>query len=204
MAKSAANWRQQVEPHFGFLVQSGFDKVDVDDSSFWSLWVQYRSATAAIRVSKSNEFIRSEVHLIRLVDGEVPAYPIWIADERIDWTLLDTVMEARRPDLVDEATKQTGLTDSEVDQQVEFWARVLRDVAADFLQGDFAPLDEAAALTRSRVAENPQEVQVWIPSDAPDGAEIDHKAQTQRTVPPNVGVTVRRYRHGTAPDSDQS
>jgi hypothetical protein len=59
MGKEAAKWHKIVEPHFGFLVQLGFATVAVDDSSFWSIWVQYRSETSAIRVSKSNEFIRS-------------------------------------------------------------------------------------------------------------------------------------------------
>lgn len=196
MERKAAKWRKQVEPHFGFLTQLGFGKVDVDDSSFWSLWVQYRSETSAIRISKSNEFIRSEVHLIRLVDGEVPAYPIWITDDRIDWTLLDNVVVARRPDLADEVAKQTGLADKELDQQLGFWARALREVSEDFLQGDFASLDEAGALVRSHVAENPQHVQVWIPSDAPAGTEAAEQEKVQGTVPPNVGVSVRRYLRG--------
>jgi len=47
--------------------------------------------------------------LIRLVSGQVPPYPIWITDDRIDWTLLDNVVEARAPDLMDEVRKQAGL-----------------------------------------------------------------------------------------------
>lgn len=202
MGREAAKWRKQVEPHFGFLAQSGFGGVEVDDSSFWSLWVQYRSEASAVRISKSNEFIRSEVHLIRLVDGEVPPCPIWITDDRIDWTVLDNVVEARRPDLLDEVAKQTGLKASQLDDQLAFWARTLRDVAQDFLDGSFAPLDEAGALVRGRVETNQQQVKVWMPSDAPPGAEVEQAEQVQWTVPPNVGVTVRRYRHGRTPKSD--
>ena len=39
----------------------------------------------------------------------MPPYPIWITDDRIDWTLLDNVVEARAPDLMDEVRKQAGL-----------------------------------------------------------------------------------------------
>jgi hypothetical protein len=204
MGKDALKWRKMVELHFGFLTGLGFATIDVDDSSFWSLWVQYRSETSAIRISRSNEFIRSEVELIRLVNGEVPAYPIWITDDRIDWTLLDNVVEVRQPDLMAEVARQTGLRASQLDEQLKFWARVLRDVAEDFLVGSFAPLDEAGALVRSRVAENPQQVQIWIPSDAPAGAGAERAAEIQATVPPNVGVSVRRYRRGPASESDRS
>ena len=136
--------------------------------------------------------------MIRLVNGQVPPYPIWITDYRIDWTLLDNVVESRRPDLVPEVSRQTGLRSSELDQQLRFWAQVLRDVAGDFLAGSFAPLEEAASLIRSRVDANPQEVQVWIPDDAPDGAEAEEASSVRMTLPPNVGLSVRRYRRGYA------
>ena len=194
MGKEAAKWLKAVDPHFGFLAAHGFGRRDLDDSSFWSIWVQYQSETSAIRISKSNEFVRSEVHLIRLVNGEVPPYPIWITSDRIDWTLLDTVVEARQPDLMSEVARQRGLNSSELDEQLQFWARVLRDVAGDFLNGDFAPLDEAAEIVRARVADNPQGVQVWLPDDAPDGAEAEEGAAVAATVPPEVSVSVRRYR----------
>lgn len=196
MGKTAEKWRKQVEPHFGFLYDHGFTTVDVDDSSFWSLWVQYRSGTVAVRISKSNETTRAEVQLIRLVDGEVPAYPIWITEERLDWTLLDNVVEARQPHLREDAAKLSGLTASQLDQQLQFWASVLSDVAPEFLDGDFAPIDEAGELIRSRVAEHPQQVRVWIPNDAPADSEAEQIAEVQSTVPPNVGVSVRRYWRG--------
>ena len=182
-----------VDTHFGFLREAGFTHVETDDSSFWSLWVQYRSDSAAVRISKSNEFERVEVELIRLVDGEVPTYPIWITDARIDWMLLDNVIEVRAPALQDEVRKQSGLKPAEIDSQLDFWARTLRDLAQDFLDGDPAPIDEASEIVRARVAAEPQQVQVYLPSDAPAGAEAEAAAKVQATVPPNVGVTVRRY-----------
>jgi len=136
--------------------------------------------------------------LIRLVNGQVPAYAIWITEDRIDWTLLDNVIESREPDLMSEVRKQTGLEPSALDEQLRFWARVLREVAGDFLAGDFAPLDEAGSLTRSRVADNPQGAQVWLPEDAPPGADAQEASAVAATVPPNVGVSVRRYRRRRA------
>jgi hypothetical protein len=196
MGKDGEKWLERVEPHFGFLRSLGFGNVDTDDSSFWSIWVQYRSENSAVRISKSNEFVRAEVALIRLVDGEVPPDPIWITDARIDWTLLDNVVEVRVPELMSDVGKQTGLKSSQLEEQLRFWAQILREVAADFLAGSFAPMDEAAALVRSRVAAHPQQVQVWLPEDAPVGAEAQEAGAVQATVPPNVSVSVRRYRRG--------
>jgi hypothetical protein len=203
MGKEAAKWLGLVEPHFRFLSSLGFTTIDVDDSSFWSTWVQYRSDTSAIRIELSREFVRSEVHLIRLVNGEVPTYPIWITDDRIDWALLDNVVEVRQPDLMADVGKQTGLTSDELDGQLRFWAHILCDVARDFLAGDFASLDEAATLIRSRVAEHPQRVQVWLSEEAPESAEDQEETAVRAQVPPNVGVSVRRYRRGPRPKSDR-
>lgn len=96
-----------VEEHFDFLVERGFRLTDVDYST-WTISVTYGSATSAVQVSKSNEFIRSEVHLVRLVDGKLPPYPIWVTEARIDWTLLDNVLEARAPGLLERSLKLTG------------------------------------------------------------------------------------------------
>lgn len=165
-----------------------------DYLEFLAVRCRPNSVLAARRISKSNEFVRSEVHLIRLVNGEVPPYPIWITGDRIDWTLLENVVESRQPDLMRDVTRLHGLKPSDLDQQLHFWARVLRDVAGDFLAGDFAPLDEAAAIVRARVADHPQSVQVRLPDDAPTGDEAQEAAATAATVPPEVGVSVRRYR----------
>jgi hypothetical protein len=194
MGRSAEKWARKVEPHFGFLRDAGFSRVEADDSSFWSLWVQYASPTAAVRISKSNEFIRAEVQLIRLVDGHVPPYPIWITSERIDWTLLDNVLEARYPGLQAESRRLTGLDESALERQLTFWADALRVAASDFLGGSFDAIDEAAVLVRQRVADHPQEIVEWIPEEAPQTAEVEAHADLVRTVPPEVGIRTRRYR----------
>jgi hypothetical protein len=200
MGRRATKWRNRVEAHFLFVADYGFTTVDVDDSSFWSLYTQFRSSTAAIRVSRSIEFQRCEVELIRLDAGQVPSYPIWITEDRIDWALLDSVVEVRRPELMPEVKSHIGLRPAQIEAQLAFWAEVLRAVAGDFLAGDFAAIDEAAALSRRRVAEHPQEMTVWIPPDSPEGSELDQAVESRNSVPAEVNISVRRYRQGRAPD----
>ena len=150
-----------------------------------------------MRVSKSIEFVRSEVSLIRLSNGQVPPYPIWITDDRIDWMLLDNMVELKAPDLMSEAKKLSGLKPAQLDEQLHFWSFALRQLAGDFLAGDFGSLDEAASIIRHRVANHPQEVTVWLPEDASQEAEDQGTAEVVATLPPNVALSAKRYR-GTA------
>lgn len=198
MGRAARQWAAKAEPHFGFLVAHGFDRVETDDSSFWSIWVQYASDRAAVQISQSNEFRRAEVHLIRLVEGKVPAYPIWITSDRIDWMLLDTVLEARMPSRLPEAHSMTGLSAKDLDKQLAFWSEILRSVAPDFLAGQFAAMDEGAEIIRARVREHPQQITTWLPDDAPPEADQAARRESAATVPPEVAVRVRRYRRGSA------
>ena len=193
MGKRAKKWLDQVEPHFGFLREHGFTHVTTDDSSFWSLWVRYASPNAAVEIAKSIEFTRIEVSLIRLVDGEVPPYPIWITSSPMNYALLDTVLEARDKAVDDEADL-SGLHPDEVRHQLSCWATTLREVVPEFLEGDLSAIDEAEAVVRRRGDDHPQQLTVWVPDDAPPTAEADELARMREQVPEEVAIEVRRYR----------
>ena len=107
--------------------------------------------------------------------------------------LLDNIVELKQPDLVKEVKKQSGLRPVELDHRLHFLALVLRQLAGDFLAGDFRSLDEAALITRDRVADSPQEVTVTLPEDAPDEVEAREGEELAAILPPEVGVSVRRY-----------
>ena len=200
MGAEGRKWQEVVERHFGFLAEFGFGRPDVDDSTFWATSVTYRTDVVGLKVSRSNEFMRSEVQLIRLVDGEVPPYPIWITSEPINWILLDTVLEARDPGRLHEASALSGLDKDSIARQLTFWADALQAVAPDFLRGDVAAIEEGEAIVRERVRQNPQEIVAWIPDDAPPGAEADEIEKLSLEVPPVVGVKARRYRRGRHSD----
>lgn len=80
-------------------------------------------------------------------------------------------MELRRPDLTVQVRSQAGLSATQVQAQLAFWSGVLRDVAPDFVAGEFAALDQAADQIWRNALEHPQTVTVHLPSDAPVGAE---------------------------------
>ena len=200
MGPSAGEWRQRVGAHFSFLEEHGFHKPTADDSSWWATIAQYSSDRSAVRVSRSVEFQRSEVHLIRLVDGTVPPYPIWVTSAPIDWTLLDNVLIARAPELYRVGALLKGLSDDDVERQLAFWASALRSVAPEFLEGDLTLFADAEEVIRARLQTAPQQLTVSIPDDAPAGAEEAEMRDAAKTVPPEVKIVVRRYRRSANPD----
>ena len=185
-------WADAVERHFGFLDAFGFRSSGTEERSHWETSVVYTSRQVAVKVSLSREFGRAEVDLVRLVDGEVPPYPIWITEEVLNWTLLDNVIEARRPDLSAQIPSG-GLQEDELERQLETWAELLRLVAPEFLENNPSAIDDAAVVIRRRVGEHPQHLTVWLPEHTPSDADRDVVGDMRGSVPPNVDVSVARY-----------
>ena len=191
MGRGAKRWERRVRKHFDFLLDHGFAFGGVDDSSFWQTNATYFSDRLGIEIADSREFNRVEIDLIRLDEGRLPKPRIWVTDEPISRTLFDNVLEARRhPSLSELPT----LSSRGVDEQVETWARLLKEVAPELLRGDDAPIAEAEALVRRRVAKHPHDMVVWLPHDASDERERAAVADAERDAPEGVTVHVRRYR----------
>jgi hypothetical protein len=190
MGREAMKWERRVRKHFDFLLDHGFAFGGVDDSSFWETGATYLGGRVGIEIADSRETNRVEIDLIRLDDGRLPEPQIWVTDERINRTLLDNVIEARRhPSL----SQLPALSARSVDEQLATWARLLKDVAPEVMRGDDAPIADAEAMVRQRVAEHPQEVVVWLPHDASDERERLALTDAERRAPEGVTVHVRRY-----------
>lgn len=188
-------WREIVAPHFDFVMGHGFEPAGVHEG-FRATSCSYRSSNAVIRITRSDEFGRAEVSLIRLVDDAVPPYPIWVTSQPLDHTLLDNVLEARRSPLLEDSRRMPGLDDVALERQLAFWAEALRTVAPDFLAGRLSAIDEAESVVRARVAENPQTIVAWLAEGAPSGAERASIEELEALVPPEVGVETRRIGGG--------
>jgi hypothetical protein len=183
-------WERRVRAEYDFLLESGFRFEHVDDG-VWATAAVYLSSTLGVEVTRSAEFGRVEISLLRLVDGQLPEHEIWVTERPINRMLFDNVLLARAPHLLEKVP--TGLSTREVDRQLRLWAELLRSVAPDFLEGDDAPIVEAEQVIRQRVAEHPQELTIWLPSDASSADEERARVEAQGTAPRNVRITVRRY-----------
>jgi hypothetical protein len=193
VARAAKAWERRVREHFDFLVEHGF-RFDHVKASTWATTALYLSPTLGLEVTRSVEFDRVELELIRLVGGELPEYEVWITDTPRNRVLFDNVLIARAPELDEASQALGGLSKGDEEKQLRFWADALRSVAPDFLDGDDAPLREGERVIRQRVAENPQELTIWLPSDASQEEEDRARDEARQTAPPNVEVSVRRYR----------
>jgi hypothetical protein len=191
MGRNENRWERVVRQHFDFLLDHGFRFAGVEHSS-WQTSATYLSDALGIEVAESREFSRVELDLIRLDQGKLPEHQIWVTEEPTNRVLFDNVLQARAPELMDQVPG--GLSKREVESQVRQWAELLRSVAPDFVQGDGSAILEAEKLVRERVDESPQELTIWLPSDASEEHERDAIARAEETTPPEVGIVVRRYR----------
>lgn len=179
--------------HFAYLPGHGF-RLHEAESGGWEDRATFISDQAAVAVIRSREFVRVEVQLMRLVDGALPTYPVFVVDNvAVNTFYLDDLLALRMPDGADEAARQRGLSDNEVEAQLAFWAASLERHGGDFLAGDLAVLDTLEAVVRARARQAPQEVVVWMP----EGTDPEHaRAEAERAaqaVPPGVGVSLRWY-----------
>jgi hypothetical protein len=188
--QNGKQWESQVERHFDFLGRFGF-RLDHVEEKWWATSAVYRSNCLGLEVTRSVEFGRVELTLLRLVEGELPEVQVWVSDAPLDRMLFDNVLEARRPEVL--GALGSGLSDEDVEEQLRLYADLLHGVVPDFLEGSDAALVEGEAVIRERVKANPQELTVWLPSDASEAEEADARAKAERTSPPEVRISVRRY-----------
>lgn len=192
---AAEAWAEQVERHFGFIDRFGFVLTSVDASNLWEVRATYRSERAALAVIRSVEFQRVEVQLMRLIDGELPEYPIFVVDSvAVNTFYVDDLVALRRADADQVLARQHGLLAEEVEDQLTFWSDALREHGQDFLAGDLRVLDELERLVRDRTRQYPQEVVVWLPDSASAEERAHAIKRAQADVPAGVTVTARRYR----------
>jgi hypothetical protein len=193
VARAANAWERQVREHFDFLVEHGF-RFDHVEEKWWATTARYLSGTLGLEVTRSVEFNRVEISLLRLVDGKLPEHEVWVTDSPRNRVLFDNVLIARSPELDEESRALKGLSSEEKEKQLRFWADALRSVAPDFLDGDDAALRDGEQVVRQRVAENPQELTIWLPGDASQEEENRAREEARQAAPPNVEISVRRYR----------
>jgi len=183
-------WESLVKRHLDFLSDFGF-RLDHVDEKWWATSAVYLSDLLGIEVTRSMEFGRVEITLLRLIEAKPPEVEVWLSEHPLDRVLFDNVLEARAPDQL--RSLASGISDDEVEEQLRRYGELLVTVVPDFLEGGDAALGEGEAVIRKRAAANPQELTVWLPSDASEADEADARAKAERATPPEVRIVVRRY-----------
>lgn len=193
MRNPAARWRSEVETRLGAVLGAHSLSLRSESSDNWGQRVVYANATTGLIVHSSIEFNRVEVSLVRLVEGEVPPYPIFVSNTPVlHQFLIDNLLALRAPELIHELRKLVGLGGKERDRQLTAYGHWLDQYAGDVLDGDFTAFAEMEREVRRRVALHPERIQVWVP----EGTSADKAAEAQAgagRVAPGIPVTVRRY-----------
>ena len=195
----AEAWQAQVDVHFGYLRATyGFRITSADASSVWTTRVVYQTDVAAVVVDLSTEFQRVEVSVMRLVDGRLPEYPIFILpDTVINETLLDNVLLIRNPNLLDQLRGLEGLDEDHIEKSLAFLARTLEETIPDFLGGDLSIFEAVDRLIKERVRAHPPTITIHLPEDAT--AEEEAAAiEKVRKDSPGIQIVARRYRRSVS------
>ncbi len=198
-------WRVKVAAHFGYLeTEYGFHIAKVDASSGWETYLRYESSALAVKVSRSVEFDTAELGIIRLVDGRVPKYPVFInPDTPINYVMLDRIVGERAPQESEQFHSLRGLSDEQIERTLAFLATSLRAYADDVLRGDFAIFDVVAAQLHSYAQEHPQTITIWAPVSATD-EDVARHIEDARKGYPQQPVAVKRYSLKKKPTSGES
>ena len=88
--------------------------------------------------------------LIRLVDGKLPDYPIFIDEDTVlNYFDLQDLLSVRIP-CVKENNLEIGITNSEIENYIQQIAQNLRTKAEDILKGDFLIFSELERIVKER------------------------------------------------------
>lgn len=187
-------WRVKVAAYFGYLeTEYGFHIAEVNASSAWETYLRYESSALAVKVSRSVEFDSAELWLIRLVDGRVPKYPVFInPDTPINYVMLDRIVRERAPQESEQFHSLRGLSDEQIVRTLMFLATSLRAHADDVLRGDFAIFDVIAEQLHHNAREHPQEIKVWLPDTAQPGEERP-LVETLHSLHPQQPIAIGHY-----------
>jgi len=152
-------------------------------------------------VRYSVEFNRAEVELVRMVDSQIPQIPIFVhPDTRIDRCDLDNLLLLKAPSVFETLRKLQGLDTDTLHKALAVEADALERYASDFLWLDLSIFEEFDLLIKSRVAQNPQRLTIWIP-EGTSQEEIARKVAQANRVDPKVPVDVRYYKHAPKDES---
>lgn len=185
-----------VAPHLEFLVEKGFRALLVRDEPNLAAWgprVRYVDAMVGVELHCSLEFDCVDTSIIRLVDGEVPAYPVFINDgDDIRWFHLDGLLGIVDPERSRDPAARGGLDRDSLERQLNHLACALRELADDLLNPSAPVFAARQQQIHEQVRADPPKVAIHVPREA-SADEIAGLVQRQKNAYPDVGVEVHRY-----------
>lgn len=125
---------------FRYLAAYGCELTSIEDDRYL-VEITYKNQTTGIKVSFELRENQIFVYLIRLINGEIPAY----LDAPSRWFYLDNLVKLRSPSTT-LPRKEFGdwLTPDDIDDILTAYASALKKYGEDVLRGDFSVFTELA------------------------------------------------------------
>lgn len=135
---------------FSFLKKDfGFREVS-SESDNWDYHILFCNSTTGVRISYETRENDVFVMLIRLMDGKLPEYPIFIDDNTsISYFDLQDLLSIRDPNYEDDNPEATEIN-SEIEISLKKMAEGLKAWARDILMGDFTIFSDLEKIVRNR------------------------------------------------------
>jgi hypothetical protein len=154
-ARSGTNdvFEDLVSKHFSYLRSDyGLEKIAVEKSSY-ECYVTFSNKKIAVQVSLEMKDGGIFVMLIRLVDGKLPTYEVFIRpDTAINHFDLEDVVDLKNPEfsLEQEYSDESYPTIQELEENLSKYAEALRKYGKDILAGDFRLFPQLELVIRRR------------------------------------------------------
>lgn len=142
---------------FKYLTAYGLELMSIEEDTY-GVEITYKNQTTGIKVSFEDRENAIFVYLIRLANGEIPAY----LDAPSRWFYLDNVVKLRSPSTT-LCSKELGrwLTSQDIDHILTEYAEALKEYGEDVLCGDFSVFVELSKqIDRPRPSSNHDELRL--------------------------------------------
>ena len=135
---------------FSFLIEDFNFREESLELDNWGIRLLFCNSTTGVRISYEPREGGISVMLIRLVDGKLPDYPIFIDEDTVlNYFDLQDLLSVRIP-CVKENNLEIGITNSEIENYIQQIAQNLRTKAEDILKGDFLIFSELERIVKER------------------------------------------------------
>lgn len=137
---------------FQYLVDEFNFEVVSQKSSSYSCSIFYKNHSTAVEISYEPREKHIFVLLMRLVDGEIPEYPIFICQEaELNSFYLDDLLSIRNsPYVFDQKLIETPFKKSGMGLLLKQYAQALKIFGSDILGGDFEIFSELEKVVKKR------------------------------------------------------
>jgi hypothetical protein len=136
---------------FSFLIDDFNFREETLEIDNWGLRLVFCNSTTGVRISYEPSEDSIFVVLIRLVDGKLPDYPVFIDEDTVlNYFDLQDLLSVRIPCFKENNFELGEKTNSEIENSIKQIAKNLRTKAEDILKGDFSIFSELERIVKKR------------------------------------------------------